>query len=167
VILRAGAAVLCAVALVGCGGRGSPGPSGSVSGGIVAGSPARFRAELRALRGRPVVVNYWGSWCDPCKAEMPRLVAAATRYDGRVHFLGVDVQDVTAAARRFVRRYRVPFDSFEDPRKAITLDQHILSVPTTQFFAADGHLALVHLGEIKAGQLREKIGEVLRSRKKG
>lgn len=135
----------------------SPGP-----GAIVDGSVERFSQTLAEMRGRPIVVNFWATWCEPCKDEMPRLVAAARTYRGRVHFLGVDVQDDPTAAARFADAYRMPFPSMTDPQRAIVRDQKILGLPVTQFYRADGELAFVHSGEIQSDELEEKIEELIR-----
>jgi thiol-disulfide isomerase/thioredoxin len=62
---------------------------------------------LRSLRGRPVVLNFWASWCIPCAHEAPRLVAAAKVHESRVLFMGVDVKDFSSDARKFLRRFHV------------------------------------------------------------
>jgi len=72
-------------------------------GHIVPGSVDVLERSLRSLRGKPVVVNYWATWCIPCRAEMPRIVAASRRYASSVHFLGVDVEDDAKAAESFAR----------------------------------------------------------------
>lgn len=69
---------------------------------------------LRQLRGRPVVLNFWASWCIPCKEEAPRLNAAAQAHAGTVVFLGVDVQDLITDARRFLRHHGVRYASVHD-----------------------------------------------------
>jgi thiol-disulfide isomerase/thioredoxin len=131
-------------------------------GDIIAGSPSKLGATLRSMRGEPVVVNYWATWCEPCKVEMPRIVDASEKYSGRVGFLGVNVEDDVQAAEEFVRRYKIPFRSVADPQGKIRRDEKVLGLPVTQFYDADGKLALVHQGEIKADELEEKIEEVLR-----
>jgi len=119
---------------------------------------------LRGFRGKPAVVNYWATWCDPCKKEMPRLVAAYEKYKGRVAFLGIDVQDDPDAAPDFARRYRIPFRSLADRAGDIRRKEKILGLPVTQFYDDDGDLAFVHNGEIRSDELEEKIEELLPSR---
>ena len=60
------------------------------------------RLALTELRGRPVVINFWASWCLPCRDEAPELAAAARKHAGEVAFVGIDVQDFTSDARRFL-----------------------------------------------------------------
>jgi cytochrome c biogenesis protein CcmG, thiol:disulfide interchange protein DsbE len=120
--------------------------------------------ELRASRGKPVVVNFWATWCDPCKKEMPRLVSAHEKYEGRVAFLGIDVQDDPDAAVDFARRYRIPFRSLADRAGDIRRKEKILGLPVTQFYDEDGDLAFVHNGEIRSDELEEKIEELLPDR---
>lgn len=65
--------------------------------------------RLVDLRGTPVVVNFWASWCVACRQEAPVLNAAATKYAGRVQFLGVDIQDSDAAARSYQAQIQSPY----------------------------------------------------------
>lgn len=64
---------------------------------------------LSDLRGTPLVVNFWASWCVPCRQEAPVLNAAATKYAGRVQFVGVDIQDSDSAARAFQAEFNSPY----------------------------------------------------------
>lgn len=113
------------------------------------------------MAGKPVVVNYWATWCDPCRAEMPRIVAAASRYKGRVGFIGVNVEDDLASARSFARRYRMSFRSYAMSKAEVQRSQDILGLPVTQFYGAAGDLAFVHQGEIQHADLIDKIAELL------
>src|SRR5947199_9785676 len=69
------------------------------------------RLSLDELRGYPAVLNFWASWCVPCKQEAPAFAAAAKKFKGRVAFVGMDTQDLTSAARRFLTRYEVNYVS--------------------------------------------------------
>jgi hypothetical protein len=93
---------------------------------------------------------------------MPRLVAAAKRYKGRIAFLGVNVEDDREAAQAFAKRYGVMFRSYAMSRAEVQRAQDILGLPVTQFFGPDGELAFVHQGEITADDIEEKIENVLR-----
>jgi thiol-disulfide isomerase/thioredoxin len=72
--------------------------------------------DLADLSGRPVVLTVWGSWCTPCRAEAPDVVAAARELDGRAHVVGINIRDPSAdQALSFVRRFDVPYRSFYSP----------------------------------------------------
>lgn len=131
-------------------------------GAIAPATPQSYRETLAALQGRPLVVNFWASWCGPCATEMPRLVEAAGRYGDRVGFLGVDVEDVTEEAEAFAKRLGVPFRSVADPRGEIKRAEKVLGLPTTLFYRADGKLAFSHAGEISGEQLESKLRELVR-----
>ena len=68
-----------------------------------------FDAQLRALRGYPVVVNMWASWCGPCRIELPHFQREALRRGARVAFLGVNVADNAQEARELAERYPMPY----------------------------------------------------------
>ena len=77
---------------------------------------------LTDLSGKTVVINVWGSWCGPCRAETPDLVRLANENGDRgVRFLGINTRDNPAAAKAFVRNFKVPYPSIEDPRGQVLL----------------------------------------------
>ena len=110
------------------------------------GGTQAFDAQLRALRGHPVVVNLWASWCDPCRFELPFLQREAVRRGARVAFLGINVNDERGAAREMAARFPMPYPSFEDPRSSLSARYRSRGLPTTAFYDARGKLAIVHQG---------------------
>jgi cytochrome c biogenesis protein CcmG, thiol:disulfide interchange protein DsbE len=107
------------------------------------------KVRLAGLRGRPLVLNVWGSWCVPCREEMPLLAAAAKASGSRVRFLGVDALDDDAAARAFAGQAGVPYNSVVDPEGTTKATLRWVGPPVTVFYAADGREAGRHIGEIK------------------
>ena len=81
---------------------------------IIDGSTDALKAKLADLRGYPVVVNQWGSWCPPCRAEFPFFGESAGAHADEVAFLGVDIQDDRAAAEDFLAEFPVPYPSIYD-----------------------------------------------------
>jgi thiol-disulfide isomerase/thioredoxin len=155
--------LFAAIVLVSSCGGGTPEPAADTgTGAVVTSSATKLGAAIRALRPKPVVVNYWATWCEPCKKEMPRLVEAAARYRRRVGFVGVNVEDDRSSARAFAKEYQMPFRSHAMSRAEVERTQDILGLPVTQFYSADGELAFVHQGEISEDDLEEKIRELLR-----
>lgn len=158
---------LCALFLVLSIGCTSTQPSPSVAvelteGRIVAGTVQVFEDVLRQNRGIPVVVNFWATWCEPCRREMPLLVDAAHAYQGEVRFIGINVEDDQDAATEFIAGFETPFGHLSDPKGEIRRSQNVVGLPVTQFYRADGELAFVHNGEISEADLEEKITELLR-----
>jgi thiol-disulfide isomerase/thioredoxin len=126
--------------------------------------PASLLADaLASFEGEVVVVNFWATWCEPCKVEMPHIVKAAAAYEGRVRFLGVNVEDDVEAAADFAKRYGMRFRSISDPAGDIRRAERLLGLPATQFYDASGELAFLKQGEIKADELDEKIEQTLRA----
>ena len=104
------------------------------------------KLSLSSYRGKTVVLNFWGSWCVPCREEAPVLGAVAARYrSSGVSFLGVDVRDTTASAQAFVSKFRVGYPSIGDPGSVITADFSdvvpIAATPTTLVIDRTGHIA--------------------------
>ena len=123
--------------------------------------PAGYRAILSELRGTPVVVNFWGSWCEPCIEEAPDLAEVAREFEGRVQFLGVDVLDAREPARAFIRRFDWPYPSVFDPRDAIKADLGFLGQPITLVYDPSDEVAFEWVGAIDGERLRREIREVL------
>jgi cytochrome c biogenesis protein CcmG/thiol:disulfide interchange protein DsbE len=115
--------------------------------------------RLAELRGKAIVLNFWASWCVPCKEEAPLLQAAARRWGGRgVVVVGIDSQDFKGDARRFARRYGVTYPIVHDgPGK--TRDSYgVTGFPETFFVDPNGKLVGDHIqGPVTARQLNDNI----------
>jgi cytochrome c biogenesis protein CcmG/thiol:disulfide interchange protein DsbE len=148
------AALAVAGALAGCGSGDAPSqpaqPAGRLSGEsgrLVGGGTAAFQRQLGLLKGTPVVVNQWASWCGPCRFEFPFFASLARGYKGRVAFLGVDSQDSRDGAQRFLREHPVPYPSFYDPDVSIARAfRGGAAWPTTAYYAASGKREYTHAG---------------------
>jgi thiol-disulfide isomerase/thioredoxin len=130
---------------------------------ILDGGLAAFRAELRALRGTPVVINKWASWCGPCRVEFPHFQKVATDRGKAVAFLGLNTADNRGDAAQFLSEYPVPFPSFADPDAKIARDLGIeRNFPTTLFLDERGEVAFVHQGQYqRAADLTAEIDRYL------
>ena len=123
------------------------------------------RLKFSSYRGQVVVLNFWGSWCGPCRAEAPTLAVTAQQYrpDG-VAFLGVDVRDTRASALAFARDFGVTYPSVSDPGSVITLDftavVPIAGTPTTLVIDRTGHIAGAVFGTATSQELTDILAQV-------
>ena len=97
------------------------------------------QVELVTYEGRPIVLNFWGSWCTPCQKELP-LLSSAARQDRRVHFIGMDLEDTRGAALATIRRYHLPYISGFDPQDSVADLYALNGTPTTIFINSRGHI---------------------------
>ena len=118
---------------------------------------ARYEELIGQLEGTPVLVNFWGSWCGPCRDEAPDLAAAHDEYGDRVQFIGVDILDARASAREFMREFGWTYPSLFDPPAAIRDGLGLLGQPVTLFYDADGELVDAWLGPIPADELELRL----------
>jgi cytochrome c biogenesis protein CcmG/thiol:disulfide interchange protein DsbE len=123
-------------------------------------SPPQYERLLEQLRGTPLVVNFWASWCVPCEAEAPLLRAAAARHGERIQFLGVDILDARDAATAFVRSHRLPYPNVFDPEGAIRDAVGSTGQPVTVFYAADGTVAAKIDGQLSERSLSDAIDRI-------
>lgn len=108
-------------------------------GRIVGDGESALKTRLARLKGHPVVVNQWASWCPPCAAEFPFFTKAATAYSNTVAFVGIDFRDDRASAKAFLRDQAAGFPSVFDPDGDATRSLGGGRVsPSTFFIAADG-----------------------------
>jgi cytochrome c biogenesis protein CcmG/thiol:disulfide interchange protein DsbE len=115
---------------------------------LLPGGTDAFEQRLAELRGYPVVVNKWASWCGPCREEMPWFQRLSARLGKRIAFLGVDSQDSSAAAKEFLREFPLPYPSYSDSGKEIAqVMEATIGFPATAFYDSSGKLAHVQQGQ--------------------
>jgi thiol-disulfide isomerase/thioredoxin len=175
--------LLCSLVAAGCNGdpksaapsasqaqaklAGAPAPLASLhrqAGILLPGGAAAFRTRLAGLRGHPVVVNKWASWCPPCRQEFPYFQKVSVDLGRTVAFVGVDSEDNSSDARDFLVRYPVSFPSYEDPDQKVAkvFNGHV-SFPTTAYYTRTGKLEFIHQGGYASeARLREDIARYAR-----
>jgi cytochrome c biogenesis protein CcmG/thiol:disulfide interchange protein DsbE len=160
------AALAAAVVAVGCGGSdsvydGSPPPDyASLSDSpppldtlygqaneLLPGGTEAFNSRMSELEGFPAVVNVWASWCGPCREEFPHFQETSAEMGSEVAFLRVNSQDSESAAATFLESSPLPYPSFSDPDKQITVELEAgQGLPATAFFNAAGERTFTKLG---------------------
>ncbi len=115
------------------------------------------RVDRRELRGRPLVVNFWASWCLPCREEAPILNAAARAHTGDVVFVGIDVQDLPEDAVAFSREFQTPYASVRDRSNATYEAYGLTGVPETYYLDAQGRVVAHTPGPVSRTSLEAAI----------
>jgi len=139
---------------------GSPAPLAALhqQAGQLLGGQSAFAARLRALRGYPVLVNAWASWCTPCRKEFGLFAFASARYGRQVAFLGADTEDSPGDARAFLAQHPVSYPSYQTTIPGLSPLAPIQGLPTTIFINPAGRVVYVHTGQYEAqGTLDENI----------
>jgi thiol-disulfide isomerase/thioredoxin len=163
-VSRLAAAAAAALLLVGC--SATPGASEGLgfTGGDGTVTLAGDEISTADFAGTPIVVNVWGSWCAPCRAEAPHLVEAAEQLGDRAAFVGLNTRDLDAApARAFERAFEITYPSIFDPDGELLLGFGQLppkAIPSTVVIDADGRVAARVLGQVDAKTLVGIVGDV-------
>ena len=113
--------------------------------------------SLADFRGQPLVLNFWASWCGPCRKEMPGFESVASQLRGRVTFLGVNEQDVRSGALDLVATTGVRYPSVVDSGGILMTAYALRGLPDTVFISSAGEVVELHVGELNATDLRETI----------
>jgi len=114
---------------------------------LLDGGKDAYEARLAELKGHPVVVNVWASWCGPCRAEFPLFQQASAKLGKRIAFLGINAEDSESSAKAFLADYPVPYPSYTDPDKGIVGDFGIYGYPKTVFYSPSGEQTYVKQGQ--------------------
>jgi thiol-disulfide isomerase/thioredoxin len=129
---------------------GAPAPLAALhaqSSQLLEGGVPAFKKRLAELKGTPVVINKWASWCGPCRAEFPAFQQLATERGKEVAFLGVNAHDAKNDAREFLAEYPIPFPSYVDPDEKIAQEIDApANYPITIFVDARGETQFIHQG---------------------
>lgn len=105
-----------------------------------------YEQRIEQLRGYPIVVNVWASWCGPCREEFPVLQKLSARYGEKIAFLGLNAEDSEDAAATFLREEPVPYPSYSDPDKDIFDSLGAVGFPDTAFYEPSGELVYLKQG---------------------
>jgi thiol-disulfide isomerase/thioredoxin len=163
-------AALAALAIAGCGSTNNGNPDSRLTAeqakAPIAGAPPQlaairaqagqlldggsdaFDARLAQLRGTPVVVNKWASWCGPCRLEFPWFQSLSEKRGGQIAFLGVNANDSDGSAKTFLSELPLPYPSYTDPDLKIAQDLGgpPQAFPTTTYYDRSGQQVFTHPG---------------------
>ncbi len=115
---------------------------------------------LTELRGHPVVINFWASWCIPCKEEAPILNASAKAHAGRVAFVGIDIQDLVPDAHKFLRDQHVPYVAVRDKGPGTYTSYGLTGVPETYYLDRQGRIVGHSIGAVSRRELAEQLANL-------
>ncbi|NMO21863.1 redoxin domain-containing protein [Pyxidicoccus fallax] len=118
------------------------------------------KVSLEDLKGRPVVINFWASWCGPCQMEHPVLEWGAREFGSQAVFLGVVFEDTEDNARQFLARHGASFPQLMDPRSRMAVDYGVAGVPETYFITPSGTILDKHVGPIDPQTLATRIRQL-------
>jgi cytochrome c biogenesis protein CcmG/thiol:disulfide interchange protein DsbE len=117
---------------------------------------------LSELRGQVVIINFWASWCPPCREEAPYLEATWRKYkDQGVVFIGVDYVDTETAALSYIEEFDITYFNGPDVGTRISYDYNMKGVPETFFVAKNGEIRGVKIGPLYPPELDQRIEELL------
>ena len=115
-----------------------------------------------SVSGRPTVVNFWFSTCEPCRREMPALAAAAAQWDGKVDFMGINPNDTVESAMEFLGKHGVAYPNYLDRGGDQLLLSKVGTMPTTFFLDASGTVVTMHAGELTGTDIEDNISHILK-----
>ena len=117
---------------------------------------------LADLRGKAVMVDFWSSWCPPCRQEAPVLAEVYLEYESLpVEFVGVDIWDVPAAAQEHIDRYNVPYPNGIDADGIIAINYGVTGLPEKFFISPEGMVVKKFVGPMSPSKLRGIMNEML------
>jgi cytochrome c biogenesis protein CcmG, thiol:disulfide interchange protein DsbE len=116
------------------------------------------RQTLASLHGRPAAINFWASWCDPCRKESPELERLYRSLHGKANIVGVDYSDAADSARSFIREFHLTYPMLRDPDGRIGDRYGVTGLPTTAILDSQGQIVQL----LRGPQTKDSVGEALR-----
>lgn len=116
--------------------------------------------SLSQFSGQPVVINYWATWCPPCRIEMPHLIKAYEQEEGQVVFLAISVDEPAATVRRFAQEHDIPFTILLDEGGKVASDYGVSSIPVTFFIGRDGEIIVRYMGQMSPWAIEEGLRRI-------
>ena len=116
---------------------------------------------LSDYRGRPVILNFWATWCPPCRAEIPFFQQSQLKYNGRAIILGIDQAEPLSLVAPFVADLGMTYPILLDLESAVSDSYGVVALPTTFFIDSNGVVQKVHPGIISQGVLEDEIEQLL------
>ncbi len=115
--------------------------------------------KLSSLRGKPVFINFWGTWCPPCRAEMPEMQKLYDKYKGQVEILGVSMgpRDDPTRVQVFVDAASYNWTFIHDPEYSVATAYQVQAIPSSYFIDKDGVIRAVHIGGMNEGQMEQNL----------
>ncbi len=112
---------------------------------------------------KPIVVNYFASWCPPCNAEMPDFTTVSNQFSGKVLFLGVDAigEDSLSGAKTFIKKYNIHFPVILDEKNILASQYGLVGHPETLIISANGTIAWAYPGPVTKNLLDQTLNQVL------
>ena len=121
------------------------------------------KLTLDDLKGKAVFLNFWASWCPPCRAEARDLEAAwQTFKDGDVLFLGIDIQDTDEDARAYLKEFNITYPNGRDLSGKVAVDYGVWGIPETFFIDPQGRITYKHVGSLGSALITAKLDEARR-----
>ena len=134
---------------------------------IVLRTPLGETVSLREIsnqagsQGQPIVLNFWASWCGPCRIEMPDLQQTSLKYNGRIAVIGVNQGESNEAITKFGTEFNVTYPLLNDQDQIVNNKYMVNSLPTTIFIDADGIVREVQIGIITKAVLEDRIEQLI------
>jgi cytochrome c biogenesis protein CcmG/thiol:disulfide interchange protein DsbE len=116
------------------------------------------KIKLSDLRGKPVVLNFWATWCPPCREEMPMLQNYSKKLDGKVAFVGLNYGEDPVTVQKFITPLKINFPIWLDPNGKISNLYYVADYPNTFFIDSEGVLRAQHIGQLSEDLMVKYLG---------